>query len=83
QGNANPVDIYFKTGYLKEFSGKTFYTFNHAAKEKYDFGGNWWDNAIGVNVQLKQRHNFYADMVYSLGNKFDRKQINVGYRFDF
>ncbi len=83
QGNENPIDIYFKTGYLKEFGGETSYTFNHAAREKYDFGGNWWDNGIGINMQLKQRHNFYGDVVYSLGNKFDRKQVNVGYRFDF
>jgi outer membrane autotransporter protein len=83
QENNNPIDIYFKTGYLKEFGGKTSYTFNHAAREKYDFGGHWWDNGIGINMQLKQKHNFYGDMVYSLGNKFDRKQLNVGYRFNF
>ncbi|WP_144353388.1 autotransporter outer membrane beta-barrel domain-containing protein [Snodgrassella alvi] len=83
QANNNPIDIYFKTGYLKEFGGETSYTFNHAVREKYDFGGHWWDNGIGINVQLKQKHNFYGDMAYSLGNRFDRKQINVGYRFDF
>ncbi|NUE67638.1 autotransporter outer membrane beta-barrel domain-containing protein [Snodgrassella sp. ESL0253] len=83
QSNENLVDIYFKTGYLKEFGGETSYTFNHAAREKYDFGGNWWDNGIGINIQLNQRHHFYGDVVYSLGNKFDRKQVNVGYRFDF
>ena len=83
QNNKNPVDIYFKTGYLKEFDGKTSYTFNHVAKEKYDFGGNWWDNGIGINVRLNGKHHIYGDMVYSAGNKFNQKQINAGYRYNF
>lgn len=83
QDSKNPIDIYFKTGYLKEFDGETSYVFNHVAKEKYDFGGNWWDNGIGINMRLNKKHNIYGDMVYSLGNKFDRKQVNVGYRYEF
>lgn len=83
QENENPIDIYFKTGYLKEFDGETDYKFNHVAKEKYDFGGNWWDNGVGINMQINQNHNLYGDIVYSLGNKFDQKQINLGYRFNF
>ncbi|WP_294953787.1 autotransporter outer membrane beta-barrel domain-containing protein [uncultured Gilliamella sp.] len=79
----NPIDIYIKTGFLKEFDGETAYTFNHVAKEKYDFGGNWWDNGIGVNMQLNQNHHLYGDAVYSVGNKFDQKQINLGYRYSF
>ena len=83
QNNKNPVDIYFKTGYLREFDGKTSYTFNRVAKEKYDFGGNWWDNGIGINVRLNGKHHIYGDMVYSAGNKFNQKQINAGYRYNF
>lgn len=83
QNNKNPIDIYFKTGYLREFDGKTSYTFNRVAKEKYDFGGNWWDNGIGINVRLNGKHHIYGDMVYSAGNKFNQKQINAGYRYNF
>ena len=83
QNNKNPVDIYFKTGYLREFDGKTSYTFNRVAKEKYNFGGNWWDNGIGINVRLNGKHHIYGDMVYSAGNKFNQKQINAGYRYNF
>ena len=83
QSGKNPVDIYLKTGYLREFKGETSYTFNQVAKEKYDFGGNWWDNGIGVNMRLNRNHHIYGDVVYSAGNKFDRKQINIGYRYNF
>ena len=83
QSGKNPVDIYFKTGYLREFKGETSYTFNQVAKEKYDFGGNWWDNGVGVNMRLNGKHNLYGDVVYSAGNKFDQKQVNVGYRYNF
>ena len=83
QSGKNPVDIYFKTGYLREFKGETSYTFNQVAKEKYDFGGNWWDNGVGVNMRLNGKHNLYSDIVYSAGNKFDQKQVNVGYRYNF
>ncbi|OCG38752.1 autotransporter outer membrane beta-barrel domain-containing protein [Gilliamella sp. Gris1-4] len=83
QDNDNPTNIYFKTGYIKEFDGETAYTFNHIAKEKYDFGGNWWDNGIGINMQFNKNHQIYGDIVYSLGNKFDQKQANVGYRYSF
>ncbi|MWN31205.1 MULTISPECIES: autotransporter outer membrane beta-barrel domain-containing protein [unclassified Gilliamella] len=83
QDDDNPTNIYFKTGYLKEFDGETAYTFNHIAKEKYDFGGNWWDNGIGINMQFNKNHQIYGDIVYSLGNKFDQKQANIGYRYSF
>ena len=83
QSGKNPVDIYFKTGYLREFKGETSYTFNQVAKEKYDFGGNWWDNGVGINMRLNGKHNLYGDVVYSAGNKFDQKQVNVGYRYNF
>ena len=68
---------------MKEFAGQTSYVFNHVAKEKYNFAGNWWDNGIGVNMQFNNQHNLYVDAVYSLGNKFDQKQVNIGYRYSF
>ena len=80
-----PVDVYFKTGYLKEFDGKTGFSYNNASytHKQYKFNGNWWDNGIGVNAQIKKNHNVYLDGTYSIGNKFDRKQVNLGYRYSF
>ena len=79
----NPIDVYFKTGYIHEFNGKTKVTFNGADNESFDFGGGWWDNGIGINMQINDRHNFYLDANYAKGNKFDQKQINIGYRYSF
>lgn len=80
---SNPVDIYFKTGYVREFDGDTSYTFNDTMTEKYKFRGGWWDNAIGVNMRIRGQHNLYADVVYAKGSRFDKQQINVGYRYEF
>ena len=79
----NPIDMYLKTGYIREFSGKTNYTFNGADRESYDFGGGWWDNGIGINMQINDRHNLFMDATYSAGSRFDQKQINIGYRYSF
>ncbi len=80
---ANPVDVYFKTGYVKEFDGKTGYTFNNMERSSYKLNGNWWDNGIGVNTQINKNHNVYLEADYAIGNKFDRKQLNLGYRYSF
>ncbi len=79
----NPIDVYLKTGYIREFSGKTDYTFNGTDRESYDFGGGWWDNGIGINMQINDRHNLYMDATYSAGSRFDQKQVNIGYRYSF
>jgi outer membrane autotransporter protein len=82
-GGENPIDIYLKTGYVKEFDGKTSYTFNDTVHNKYKFNGNWWDNGIGVSAQIKNQHNIYLEADYSRGDKFDKKQVNLGYRYAF
>lgn len=80
---SNPINLYLKTGYVREFDGKTGYTFNYVNRERYDFGGGWWDNGVGVNMQIGERHNLYMDATYSRGGSFDRKQLNIGYRYSF
>lgn len=82
-GGNNPVDIYLKTGYVKEFDGKTGYTFNDTIHEDYKFNGGWWDNGVGVSAQLNKQHNIYVEADYSKGDKFDKKQVNLGYRYAF
>lgn len=80
---SNPVDVYFKTGYVKEFDGQTGYTFNNTIHEGYKFNGGWWDNGIGINAQINKQHNLYLDANYSTGSKFDQMQLNAGYRYSF
>lgn len=79
----NPVNVYVKTGYVKEFDGDASYTFNHAVRESYDFGGGWWDNGVGVNMRINNQHNIYAEAGYARGGSFDKKQLNLGYRYEF
>lgn len=82
-GGSNPVDVYFKSEVLSEFSGNAGYVFNNTERWKYDFKGTWWNNGIGVNAQLAKRHNLYADMNYASGSKFNQMQVNIGYRYMF
>lgn len=78
----NPNDLYIKTGYVREFMGNTSYKLNDN-KEKHDFGGGWFDSALGVNAQFNKRHNIYSEVSYSAGSRFDKQQINLGYRYQF
>ncbi|MFD1260941.1 autotransporter outer membrane beta-barrel domain-containing protein [Entomomonas asaccharolytica] len=81
QGN-NPIDVYFKTGYVREFSGNTSYRLN-GSKEKHSFRGEWLDNGIGISANINKAHNIYVDINYAIGNRFDQKQLNLGYRYNF
>ncbi|MFD1261072.1 autotransporter outer membrane beta-barrel domain-containing protein [Entomomonas asaccharolytica] len=80
-----PIDVYFKTGYVKEFDGKTGYSFNGVASthDTYKFDGGWWDNGVGINARINKKHNVYAEVDYAKGNKFNNKSIKVGYRLEF
>lgn len=80
-----PIDVYLKTGYVKEFDGRTSYSFNgnSATRNKYAFDGSWWDNGIGINAKVNKQHNFYAEADYSKGSRFNNKSIKVGYRLEF
>lgn len=80
-----PIDVYWKTGYLKEFKGKTNYSFNDNinTRTKYKFDGGWWENGVGVTAQVNKVHNVYLEADYASGSKFDNKSLRVGYRFEF
>ncbi|UYZ84944.1 autotransporter outer membrane beta-barrel domain-containing protein [Entomomonas sp. E2T0] len=78
----NPINIYFKSGYLREFNANTSYKLN-GSKEKNSFRGQWWDNGIGITANINKVHNIYMDANYAKGSKFDQKQLNLGYRYSF
>lgn len=79
---ANPINIYFKSGYLREFNANTSYKLN-GSKEKNSFRGQWWDNGIGITANINKVHNIYMDANYAKGSKFDQQQLNLGYRYSF
>uniref|UniRef100_UPI001FF3E0A3 autotransporter outer membrane beta-barrel domain-containing protein n=1 Tax=Escherichia coli TaxID=562 RepID=UPI001FF3E0A3 len=80
-GNSQ-LNIYVKTGAIREFSGDTEYQLNNS-REKYSFKGNGWNNGVGVSAQYNKQHTFYLEADYTQGNLFDQKQVNGGYRFSF
>ncbi|PXZ05257.1 hypothetical protein DKK70_11755 [Gilliamella apicola] len=78
----NSINIYAKTGIVREFDGDTYYKLNNH-KESHSFKGNWWNNGVGINANFNQKHNIYLDLESSPGNKFDLLQVNGGYRYSF
>ncbi|GKX61490.1 outer membrane autotransporter barrel domain-containing protein [Pragia fontium] len=82
QQGGNSLNVYLKTGYLREFAGDTDYRLN-GSPESHSFKGGWWNNGVGVSAQMNQQHTLYLDLDTSTGNKFNQRQINAGYRFSF
>lgn len=82
QGNT-PVSLYLKTGIVREMSGGASYRFNDGNKKGHSFRSNWFDNGIGVDVNINKKHNIYAEADYATGNQFDNAKLNLGYRYSF
>lgn len=81
-GDNTAVNIYLKTGYVREFDGNVDYKLN-GSTEQHTFKGGWWNNGLGISAQINKQHTLYMDIDSSVGNKFDQRQINGGYRFSF
>ena len=79
---ATPVNFYFKSSYVHEFSGDTDYRLN-GNKEAHSFKGDWWANGVGASVGIGKQHNLYLDLEQVNGSQFKQNQINGGYRFSF
>ncbi|UYZ85076.1 autotransporter outer membrane beta-barrel domain-containing protein [Entomomonas sp. E2T0] len=79
----NPVNVYLKSGIVREMSGGATYKFNDSSKQDHSFRSSWFDNGIGINMNLNKQHNIYAEFDYAKGNHFDKKQLDVGYRYSF
>ncbi len=79
----NPINIYVKTGVVREMSGGASYRFNNGEKNNHTFRSSWFDNGIGANVTINKQHNIYAEADYSTGGKFDNAMMNIGYRYTF
>jgi len=82
KSDKNSINLYAKTGIVRELDGDTYYKLNNH-KESHSFKGNWWNNGVGINAQINQNHNIYLDLESSPGNKFDLLQVNGGYRYSF
>lgn len=75
-------NVFTKVSYLREFSNDGTYFLNNS-RQKHSFKGNWYQMEIGANINFKKRHNIYANVEFNKGNKFNQKQLNIGYRYEF
>lgn len=78
----NPINLQLKSGYVREFQGSTSYHLN-TAKEKYNFRGGWIETSLGISGEINKNHNLYGEISYANGSRFDKRQINLGYRYQF
>jgi outer membrane autotransporter protein len=76
------INLYLKTGYLREFKGNAGYKLNDSS-EDHSFRGGWWNNGLGVSAQFTQQHTLYLDVDSSTGNQFNQRSVNLGYRYSF
>ncbi|KZX37088.1 autotransporter outer membrane beta-barrel domain-containing protein [Wohlfahrtiimonas chitiniclastica] len=78
----NPVNVYARASYLKEFSNDGDFMLNHS-RESYSMKGHWWQYEVGINAKIGQQHNVYFNVNYNKGQRFNQKQLNIGYRYEF
>ncbi|MDR2100607.1 MAG: autotransporter outer membrane beta-barrel domain-containing protein, partial [Campylobacteraceae bacterium] len=78
------VNLYLKTGFIRELDGKSSYMFNadENSKKEYKPNKNTFDNALGITIN-SSAHNIYAEGAYQKGDEFDNVRANVGYRYRF
>lgn len=81
QTSAGSLNLYLKTGVVREFTARPAYLLNGSAEEN-NFRGNWWNNGLGVSASLGN-HNLYLEADASTGHRFNQRQVNAGYRFTF
>lgn len=77
-----PFNVYYKTGYVQEFSDNVGYSLN-GSHENHKIRGGWWDNGLGITARINKNHSLYLDGRYATGSRFDQYQLNAGYRMTF
>lgn len=76
------LDTYLKVGYVRELAGNSSYHLN-SNTEKFEHNSGWLGLGLGFSTRLAQSHNLYGEVSYADGSRFDQKQINLGYRYQF
>ena len=81
KGGKNPINIYGKLSYLREFKGDLGFAMNGTGAQE-SFGDSWLVYGVGITAQLSTKHNLYFDIERIASGKFDQPwAINGGYRF--
>ncbi|UQY44341.1 autotransporter outer membrane beta-barrel domain-containing protein [Mixta hanseatica] len=76
------LNLYLKSGIVREFKGDTRYRLN-GSPERHSFNGDWWNNGLGVSAQIADQHVVYLEGDSSTGSQFNQRRFNAGYRFSF
>ncbi len=79
---ARQLNLYLKSGVVREFKGDTGYRLN-GSPERHSFRGNGWNNGLGVSAQVTGQHLFYLEGDSTTGHQFNQRQFSAGYRFTF
>ena len=79
---ARQLNLYLKSGVVREFKGDTGYRLN-GSPERHSFRGNGWNNGLGVSTQVAGQHLFYLEGDSTTGHQFNQRQFSAGYRFTF
>lgn len=82
QNSSTPINFYGKLSALHEFNGKQKYYLN-GSREELRLAGTWLEYGVGANVTLKKDHNVFFEVIGNKGKKFNRYDLNIGYRYVF
>lgn len=80
--NQQPVNLYTKLHYAHEFAARQKYKLNHN-KEHLNFSGNWLEYGVGASTTINKQHSLFIEANGSDGSRFNRYDINLGYRYQF
>ena len=85
----NMGSVYARASYLYDFDGETTTTASMANAKNgnryvQDFGGGWYELALGMNVNFTKNFYGYADFEYASGNDIKLPyRWNAGVRYTF
>lgn len=79
----NPVNVYAKWDWVKEFDGDLNYSLNNS-QEETSYKGSWHVWGVGATAQFGKKHNLYLEVERATGGKFVQDwAISGGYRFSW
>ncbi|MFT0212468.1 autotransporter outer membrane beta-barrel domain-containing protein [Pseudomonas sp. F1_0610] len=77
-----PVNLYTKLNYAHEFEAEQKYKLN-GNKERLKFSGSWLEFGVGANTVINNNHSVFMEATGSTGNRFDKYDFNLGYKYSF
>lgn len=80
----NPVNVYLKGYFMKEFDGNIEYSFNNGAKRSTSYEDTWFVYGVGATAKMGERHNLYLDFERAEGGRMEQDwALSGGYRYSW